>query len=359
MRVLISGGGTGGHLFPAIAVAQALSRKEPDATILFAGRREGIEAKTVASYGMRFAAIPAAPLYTEELWRNWTLPLVLSAALYQSWRLLDRFKPDVVLGTGGYVSVPLITAAGLARVPIVLQEQNLMPGRATRILARFARTVATAYPESSRFLRGSTAVVTGTPVRTEFWRRREDFPARPRTVLVLGGSQGAHRLNQAVAEALPWLLDRPDLAIAHQTGPREIGAMQGVKAALAAPAAARYEPFDFSNDLAGRIRAADLVISRAGASTLSEVSAVGVPMILVPYPYAGGHQGLNVSPYESAGAAIVIPDEEVEGRLRGVLTSVIDDEARYRKMVEAMRGLGRPYAAEEVVRLLHEAARRH
>jgi UDP-N-acetylglucosamine--N-acetylmuramyl-(pentapeptide) pyrophosphoryl-undecaprenol N-acetylglucosamine transferase len=326
---------------------------------LFAGRREGIEAKTVAGYGMRFAAIPAAPLYTEELWRNWTLPLVLSAALYQSWRLLDRFKPDVVLGTGGYVSVPLITAAGLARVPIVLQEQNLMPGRATRILARFARTVATAYPESSRFLRGSTAVVTGTPVRTEFWRRREDFPARPRTVLVLGGSQGAHRLNQAVAEALPWLLDRPDLAIAHQTGPREIGAMQGVKAALAAPAAARYEPFDFSNDLAGRIRAADLVISRAGASTLSEVSAVGVPMILVPYPYAGGHQRLNVSPYESAGAAIVIPDEEVEGRLRGVLTSVIDDEARYRKMVEAMRGLGRPYAAEEVVRLLHEAARRH
>jgi UDP-N-acetylglucosamine--N-acetylmuramyl-(pentapeptide) pyrophosphoryl-undecaprenol N-acetylglucosamine transferase len=359
MRVLISGGGTGGHLFPAIAVAQALSRKEPDATILFAGRREGIEAKTVAGYGMRFAAIPAAPLYTEELWRNWTLPLVLSAALYQSWRLLDRFKPDVVLGTGGYVSVPLITAAGLARVPIVLQEQNLMPGRATRILARFARTVATAYPESSRFLRGSTAVVTGTPVRTEFWRRREDFPARPRTVLVLGGSQGAHRLNQAVAEALPWLLDRPDLAIAHQTGPREIGAMRGVKAALAAPAAARYEPFDFSNDLAGRIRAADLVISRAGASTLSEVSAVGVPMILVPYPYAGGHQRLNVSPYESAGAAIVIPDEEVEGRLRGVLTSVIDDEARYRKMVEAMRGLGRPYAAEEVVRLLHEAARRH
>src|SRR6266516_1700256 len=263
MRVLISGGGTGGHLFPAIAVAQALSRKEPDAAVLFAGRREGIEARTVASYGMPFAAIPAAPFYTEQLWRNWTLPAVLGAALYQSWRLLDRFKPDVVLGTGGYVSVPLITAAGLARVPIVLQEQNLMPGRATRVLARFART------------------------------------------------------------------------------------------------AARYQPFAFASDLADRIRVADLIISRAGASTLSEVSAIGVPMILVPYPYAGGHQRLNVNPYASAGAAIVIPDEEVAGRLRGVLTSVIDDAARYRKMVEAMRGLGRPYAAEEIVRLLHEAARRH
>ena len=346
-------------MFPAIAVAQALSRKEPDVAVLFAGRREGIEARTVASYGMRFAAIPAAPLYTEQVWRNWTLPVVLGAALYQSWRLLDRFKPDVVLGTGGYVSVPLITAAGLARVPIVLQEQNLMPGRATRILARFARTVATAYPESSRFLRAAPTVVTGTPVRTEFWRRRDDFPAQPRTILVLGGSQGAHRLNRALADILPWLLDRPDLAIMHQTGPREIDAMQAVKAALPAAAAARYEPFAFVPDLADRIRAADLVISRAGASTLSEVSAIGIPMILVPYPYAGGHQRLNVTPYASAGAAAVIPDEEVQGRLRGVLTSVIDDEARYRKMVEAMRGLGRPYAAEEVVRLLHQAARRH
>jgi UDP-N-acetylglucosamine--N-acetylmuramyl-(pentapeptide) pyrophosphoryl-undecaprenol N-acetylglucosamine transferase len=346
-------------LFPAIAVAQALSRKDPDATILFAGRREGIEAKTVASYGMAFEAIPAAPLYTEQVWRNWKLPPVLGAALWQSWRLLDRFKPDVVLGTGGYVSVPLIMAAGLARVPIVLQEQNLMPGRATRVLARFARKVATAYPQSSHYLRASTAVVTGTPVRTEFWRRKENFPERPRTILVLGGSQGAHRLNQAVAEAIPWLLDHPDLAIMHQTGAGEIDAMQAVKAKLAPALTGRYQPFAFANDLADRIRAADLVISRAGASTLSEVSAIGVPMILIPYPYAGGHQRMNVQPYESAGAAIVIPDEEAAARLRAVVTSVIDDPVRYRKMVEAMRGLGRPYAAEEVVRLLEQVARHH
>ena len=359
MRVLISGGGTGGHLFPAIAVAQALSRKDPSATVLFAGRREGIEAKTVAGYGMRFAAIPAAPLYTEQLWRNWKLPLVLAAALWQSWRLIDRFKPDVVLGTGGYVSVPLITMAGLVRVPIVLQEQNLMPGRATRVLARFAKQVATAYPESSRYLRDST-VVTGTPVRTEFWRRKENFPERPRTILVLGGSQGAHRLNQAVADALPSLLERPDLAIVHQTGAREIDTMQSLKASLPAPVSGRYQPFAFANDLAERIRAADLVVSRAGASTLSEVSAIGIPMVLIPYPFAGGHQRLNVAPYESAGGALVIPDEQADGaRLVGVVGSVIDDPARYRKMVEAMRGLGRPYAAEEVVRIIEQVARNH
>jgi len=346
-------------LFPAIAVAQALSRKEPDASILFAGRREGIEAKTVAGYGLRYAAIPAVPLYTEQVWRNWKVPMILGAALYQSWRLLARFKPDVVLGTGGYVSVPIITAAGLARIPVVLQEQNLMPGRATRVLSRFATKVATAYPESSRFLRASTTVVTGTPVRLEFGRRKEDFPARPRTILVLGGSQGAHRLNQAVAGALPWLLERPDIVIHQQTGEVEIDEMLAFKRTLPTEAAARYQLFAFVSELADRIRGADLVISRAGASTLSEVSAIGVPMILIPYPYAGGHQRLNVAPYESAGAAIVIQDDEVEGRLRGVLTSVIDDEARYRKMVEAMRGLGRPHAAEEVVMLLHEAARQH
>jgi UDP-N-acetylglucosamine--N-acetylmuramyl-(pentapeptide) pyrophosphoryl-undecaprenol N-acetylglucosamine transferase len=356
MRVLISGGGTGGHLFPAIAVAQALSRKDPNGTVLFAGRRAGIEAKTVASYGMRFSAIPAAPLYTDQVWRNWNLPLVLGAALWQSWRLIDRFKPDVVFGTGGYVSVPLISAAGLMRLPVVLQEQNLMPGRATRALARFATKVATAYPESSQYLH-APAVVTGTPVRTDFWRRREDFPTRPRTILVLGGSQGAHRLNQAVADAVQGLLQRADLTIVHQTGDREIDTMRSVKAALPPAVSSRYEPFAFTNDLADRIRTADLVVSRAGASTLSEVSAIGIPMILVPYPFAGGHQRLNVAPYEAGGAAIVIPDEEADGgRLLREVTSVADDPVGYRKMIEAMRGLGRPFAAEEVARLIEDAA---
>jgi UDP-N-acetylglucosamine--N-acetylmuramyl-(pentapeptide) pyrophosphoryl-undecaprenol N-acetylglucosamine transferase len=163
-----------------------------------------------------------------------------------------------------------------------------------------------------------------------------------------------------VADALPTLLQQPELTIVHQTGEREIGAMQSVKGALPATVAARYEPFAFASELADRIRAADLVVSRAGASTLSEVSAIGIPMVLIPYPYAGGHQRLNAAPYESAGAAIVIPDDEADGgRLLVEVTSVIDDPVRYRKMVDAMRGLGRPYAAEEVVRLIEGAARRH
>ena len=202
-------------------------------------------------------------------------------------------------------------------------------------------------------------MVTGTPVRTEFWRQKENFASLPRSILVLGGSQGAHRINQAVADALPSLLQRPDLTIVHQTGEREIGTMQSLKASLPAPGADRYQPFAFASDLADRIRAADLVVSRAGASTLSEVSAIGIPMVLIPYPYAGGHQRLNVAPYEAAEAAIVIPDDQADGgRLLRELTSIIDDPVRYRKMVEAMQGLGRPYAAEEVARLIASAATR-
>ncbi|TMG34765.1 MAG: undecaprenyldiphospho-muramoylpentapeptide beta-N-acetylglucosaminyltransferase [Chloroflexi bacterium] len=357
MRALISGGGTGGHLFPAIAVAQALSRKDPDARVLFVGRRGGMEENVVPSYGIPFATIAAVKLDMEAPLRNWSVPFLLPRALWEAAALIRRFRPDVVLGTGGYVSGPLILTAAVGRVPIVLQEQNYLPGRTTRLLARFATEVATAYPETARYLRAKTAV-TGTPVRSEFWRPRTDFPDHPRRLLVLGGSQGAHRINEAVAAALPQLLSRPDFSVAHQTGDRDISMLEGVKAGLPEGVRNRYDPFAFSPELSERIRAADLILSRAGASTLSEVSAVGVPMLLVPGPFAGGHQRLNAEPFERAGAAIIIPNESCDGEtLVRDLAAIIDQPERYRNMVDAMRQLGRPYAAEEVAQMLIELAR--
>ena len=359
MRVLISGGGTGGHLFPAIAVAQALSRKDPEGRILYVGRRGGMEEKIVPGYGIPLQSIVAAKLDMEDLWRNWPVPFVIPRALFQSGRIINAFQPDVVLGTGGYVSAPLILAAAGFRVPIVLQEQNYLPGRATRLLSRVALVVATSYPESAGYLKSKT-VVTGTPVRTDFWRRRTDLPGRPRVLLVLGGSQGAHRINESVGQALPELVGKLGLDVWHQTGERDADQMRALTATLEGPGRDRYHPFSFSPDLAQLVYNADLVLGRAGAGTISEVSAAGIPMVLVPGRFGGGHQQLNVGPYEHAGAASVIPDAELNGaRLLAELTSIVDDPTRYRKMVEAMRGLGRPYAAEEVVRLLHEAARRN
>ena len=344
-------------MFPAIAVAQALSRSAPDTAVLYVGRRGGIEEQIVPRYGVSMETIVTAKLDMEQLWPNWRVPFVLPRSLWQSLRIIRRFGPDVVLGTGGYVMAPLMAAAAILRTPIVLQEQNALPGRATRMLSRLAQVVATGYPESGSYL-GAKAVVTGTPVRADFWKRRTDFPQRPARLLILGGSQGAHRINQAIGEALPQLTGQLGLEVWHQTGERDFAAMQSLAEANGT-GRGRYHPFAFAEDLASRIYAADLVLSRAGASAISEVSAAGIPMVLVPGPFAGGHQRLNGAPYEAAGAAVTIPDAECDGpRVVQVLSEIVHDPLRYSKMVDAMATLGRPAAADAVARLLREAARR-
>jgi UDP-N-acetylglucosamine--N-acetylmuramyl-(pentapeptide) pyrophosphoryl-undecaprenol N-acetylglucosamine transferase len=344
-------------LFPAIAVAQALSRNGSDNNLLYVGRRGGIEEQVVPRYGLPFKTIVAAKLDMEQVWRNWSVPFVAPRALFQAARIVRGFRPDVVLGTGGYVSAPLILAAAGLRIPAVLQEQNYLPGRTTRLLARVAQVVATGYEESARYLR-ARCVVTGTPVRLEFANRRAEFPLRPRRLLILGGSQGAHRINEAIAAALPDLVGRLGLDVWHQTGERDFPEMQAVKARVGDAPGSAYHPFAFADDLAARVHEADLVLSRAGASAVSEVSAVGIPMVLVPGPFAGGHQRLNAEPLERAGAAVVIPNEDCDGpRLVAVLSEIVDDRSRYSKMVDAMRSLGRPRAAEDVVGLLRAVAR--
>ena len=347
-------------MFPAIAVAQALSRNASDTNLLYVGRRGGIEDQVVPGYGIPLATIVAPKLDMEQVWRNWSFPFIAPRALYQAVRIVRRFRPDVVLGTGGYVSAPVIMAAAAMRVPIVLQEQNARPGRTTRWLSRVARLVATAYPETGRHLHAKS-VVTGTPVRSAFWQARSDFPVRPRTLLVLGGSQGAHRINEAVLSAVGELnlITRTQLEVWHQTGEKDYGWIESERDALEAPDRERYHPFAFSNDLPDRIYRADLVLSRAGAGTISEVSATGVPMLLVPGPFAGGHQRLNAEPFERAGAAVVIPNEACDGaRLLHEISAIVHDEARYSKMVSAMRSLGRPGAAAQVAGLL-EGVTRH
>jgi UDP-N-acetylglucosamine--N-acetylmuramyl-(pentapeptide) pyrophosphoryl-undecaprenol N-acetylglucosamine transferase len=346
-------------LFPAIAVAQALSRKDPSGAILYVGRKGGIEAEVVRRYGIPLETIVAAKLDMERRWRNWSVPFIVPRAFYQARRIISRFKPDVVLGTGGYVSAPLVLAAAIVRTPIVLQEQNFLPGRTTRLLARFASVVATAYPESAPYLRART-VVTGTPVRIDYAKPRSDFPTRPQALLVLGGSQGAHRINEAVLAAARDLVDGVGFDIWHQTGERDAAWLDAERAKLDGLVRDRYHPFAFAYDLPERVYRADLVLSRAGAATLSEVSSAGIPMILVPGPFAGGHQALNASPYERAGAAAVIPDVECTGpRLTQEIRAVADSHDRYAAMVTAMRSLGRPHAAEDVVTLLEQAAARH
>jgi UDP-N-acetylglucosamine--N-acetylmuramyl-(pentapeptide) pyrophosphoryl-undecaprenol N-acetylglucosamine transferase len=215
--------------------------------------------------------------------------------------------------------------------------------------------VATGYEESARYLH-ARAVVTGTPVRSEFTVHRAGFPIRPKRLLILGGSQGALRINQAIGAALPDLLGRLQLEVEHQTGERHLSRMEAVKATLG-ESASRYSPFAFADDLAGKIQNADLVLSRAGAGTISEVSAIGIPMLLVPGPFAGGHQRLNAEPFARAGAAVIIPNEECDGpRVVEEISAIVNNPQGYSNMVTAMRSLGRPHAADDVVALLRAAA---
>jgi UDP-N-acetylglucosamine--N-acetylmuramyl-(pentapeptide) pyrophosphoryl-undecaprenol N-acetylglucosamine transferase len=354
---LISGGGTGGHIFPALAVAQALSELDPGGEVLYVGRRGGIEEEIVAGQSLNMETLPMRGVQ-EEMWRNLPLVYALPASIARARRIIARFEPDAVLGTGGYVTAPVGVAALVRRVPLFLQEQNAVPGRTTRRLAGRARAVATAYEDTAKRLPGARTVWTGTPVRPEFRAAGHNIDRLSRLVVV-GGSQGAHRINLAVAESLKTLLDDTDLSISHVCGARDHRWLHGFRSALPSDLADRYMLEPFVQRLDQLLGSADLAVARAGGSGIAEMTSMAVPMVLVPYPFAGGHQHHNAEPLVAAGAAVTVRDEELSGtKLGDVLRRFGGDDgaARLRKMAAASRAYGRPDAAQAVARLVLEAA---
>jgi UDP-N-acetylglucosamine--N-acetylmuramyl-(pentapeptide) pyrophosphoryl-undecaprenol N-acetylglucosamine transferase len=294
----------------------------------------------------------------DEFWRNAPLLYALPASIARARRIIARFQPEAVLGTGGYVTAPVGVAAIVRRVPLFLQEQNALPGRTTRMLASRTRAVATAYEDTARRLPGARAVRTGTPVRREFRAAEHEVNQLSRLVVV-GGSQGAHRINLAVAESLKTLLEDTDLSVSHVCGARDHRWLHGFRSGLPSDLADRYMLEPFVQRLDQLLASADLVVSRAGGSGIAEMTSMGVPMVLVPYPFAGEHQRHNAEPLVAAGAAVVVRDDELSGStLSDVLRRFRGDEgaARLRHMAAASRAYGRPGAADEVARLVLEAA---
>jgi UDP-N-acetylglucosamine--N-acetylmuramyl-(pentapeptide) pyrophosphoryl-undecaprenol N-acetylglucosamine transferase len=283
----------------------------------------------------------------------------LTRATIAARRLVRRMRPDVVVGAGGYVSVPVVLAALAQRIPVVLLEQNAVPGRATRMLARRARVVAASFAETAAHLPHAQVVHTGNPIRAEV-RAITSRPIgdRLRSILVTGGSQGARRLNRAVAGCMVELLRTdPELSIVHQCGSLDYEAVERAAAALPPPLAARYIARPFFDDMAVRIAQSDLVVMRAGGSSIAECAALGRPMIVVPYPHAGGHQRHNAAPYVAAGAAMLIDDAEcTPERLGAEIAALVADPMRWREMAASSAALGLPDATDSVVRLIVEAA---
>jgi UDP-N-acetylglucosamine--N-acetylmuramyl-(pentapeptide) pyrophosphoryl-undecaprenol N-acetylglucosamine transferase len=346
MRVIFAGGGTGGHLFPGLAVAREFQRRDGRVEILFVGTEQGIEFRVLPKEGFKLETLTVKGIKGRGL-RGWLDALYgVPASLLRSLKIIRQFRPDCVIGLGGYASGPLLLAAKLKNVRSAIMEQNLRPGFTNKLLARWVDRVFTAYPESADYFSGARLVESGNPVR---WRELPSISRGEKfSLLIFGGSAGARRINYAVIDALKLLTDlAADLSIIHQTGQADYAAIK--EAYMALPFAAEVTPFiDRMDEAYAR---ADLVLCRAGATTVAELTVFGKAAILVPFPYAiYDHQRANAQALQERGAAEMILDQELTGtllaeRIRGYFS----DRARLERMAAAARALGRPDAAARIV----------
>jgi UDP-N-acetylglucosamine--N-acetylmuramyl-(pentapeptide) pyrophosphoryl-undecaprenol N-acetylglucosamine transferase len=347
LRVVIAGGGTGGHLYPGIAVAREIRRRQPDAVVTFAGTARGIEARVVPREGFDLDVLRSAGLKGTSpaaLVRGVSL-LPLSGA--DAWRILSRRRPDVVIGVGGYSSGPVVALAAARRIPTLLLEQNAVPGFTNRTLARVVSAAAVTFESTVGYF-GRRGFVAGNPVRPEFFAGNDSNAAAvPPRVLIFGGSQGSHAINVAMVAAAPRLAEGSRLAITHQTGERDLDLVRdGYRRA---GLDARVEPFLFTMDR--EIKDASLVICRAGATTLSELTAAGRPSVLVPLPTAADdHQRRNAEVLRDAGAAEVIEQKDLSGEvLAERIRALVADPGRLDSMAAAAKRLAKPDAARVIV----------
>jgi UDP-N-acetylglucosamine--N-acetylmuramyl-(pentapeptide) pyrophosphoryl-undecaprenol N-acetylglucosamine transferase len=363
VRVVIAGGGTGGHLYPGIAVARELLARDATSQVTFAGTSAGIEARVLPREGFMLDVIRSGGLkgksVVDRLRGLWLLPL----GAVDAWRLISRRRPQLVIGVGGYSSGPVVFAAAIRGIPTMVLEQNAVPGLTNKLLAPLVRAAAVTY-DSTRSFFGEKAVVSGNPVRPEFFdlagpsAREADADGGSAVVgvLVFGGSQGAHAINVAMVEAAKELAaNGPHLRVTHQTGERDV---EMVRAGYrTAGLQANVQPFFY--DMGRQLGDADLIVCRAGATTLAEVAAAGRPAILIPLPTAtDDHQRKNAEALAAAGAAEVLLQKDATGPvLAARIVALANDRAARTRMATAARALARPDAATVIVDRLLQLVR--
>jgi UDP-N-acetylglucosamine--N-acetylmuramyl-(pentapeptide) pyrophosphoryl-undecaprenol N-acetylglucosamine transferase len=350
MRMIVAGGGTGGHLFPGLAVAEHLQFGQSD-DVLFVGSAYGIESRVIPRTAFPFRALTVRGLRGRGLRGILQLAWQQPVAIWNAWRIVGEFGAQITLGVGGYASFPVVFAAWLRRIPSVLLEQNARPGLANRVLAHIARRVCTTFPGAEAYLPAEKVVLTGNPVRP--FTQRAPSTTSGFTLLVFGGSQGARHLNEALRGAAPGLAARiAGLQIIHQTGADDLARTQQAYRDAGIDA----EVLGFIDDMGAAYARADLVICRAGATTLAELTTLGKASILVPYPFAADdHQRANAEVLVAGGAAVMVLDRELTADgLATVVMELAADRARLQAMGAAARQLGRPDAAERVVAVCRE-----
>jgi UDP-N-acetylglucosamine--N-acetylmuramyl-(pentapeptide) pyrophosphoryl-undecaprenol N-acetylglucosamine transferase len=357
--LMIAGGGTGGHIYPAIAIAREYVARDAKHKVVFVGTERGLEKTIVPKAGFPLEFINVAGLKGKgglDLVKNlFRLPL----GFLDAWRVVGRHKPSVVFGVGGYSSGPVLVAAKLRGVPTIIHEANAFPGLANRVLARWVTTVAVAFDEALPRMKRPDGVVTGNPIRKEFFDlgAKARTPGARRRVLIFGGSQGSRVLNDAMTGALLFLARHKDtLEIVHQTGPNEL---EKVRTAYNQSAFTNARVVPYLDPMADEIAAADVVVSRSGAMTVGELAAIGRAAILVPFAAAtNNHQELNARVVERAGGAVVITEAELTPeRLASAIGEIVSNPERAARMGEATRTIATPEATKTIVDLIESIQR--
>ncbi len=360
MKLALCGGGTGGHVYPALVIAAALERELPASAKLeplYLGSQEGTEADLVQQADIPLHPISSGPIRGRNPWELARNAARMTRGVGQARQALSEFGAQVVLSTGGYASFPVALAARSRKIPIALYLPDVYPGWAVRAIARLAQRIAATAPESLRRLPDGKAVVTGYPVREQFWqatrpegRRRLGLDPEEKVLFVAGASQGAHSINKAVADNLRSLLELCE--VVHVSGRADEAWLAGLAKALPPKLRSRYHLFGYLHEeFAWAMAAADLALCRAGASVLGELPAVGLPAVLVPYPYAGAHQRLNARHLADSGAAVILDDHDL-GLMLSLVGGLLHDSARLDAMSRASRRLARPEAARNIARLI-------
>ncbi|GAB6193198.1 undecaprenyldiphospho-muramoylpentapeptide beta-N-acetylglucosaminyltransferase [Desulfocastanea catecholica] len=352
IRLLLTGGGTGGHLFPAVATAQEFKAQLPDTEVLFVGTRRKMDSRSLEAYGFTSASILCYGLKGKNPLELLKALAVLPLSYLQALRLIHRFKPDIIFGVGGYVTGPVVLAGKSLGVPVVIHEQNSVPGLANRKLGRIADKICLSLPGSGTEFPAEKIHYTGNPVRSTILELAKKAPPRKsekRTLLILGGSQGAQAINTLVTEALCSLTDAElqHIRVIHQTGDRDEEQVRNVYRQRGVDA----EVAEFFTQMHEIYAQADLLVSRAGATTLSEIAVLGKPAILIPYPSAAdNHQEKNGHYYVSGGGAVQFRQKELMAQqLRETILQLINNEPQLHTMGAAMKRLAFPDAAKRIV----------
>jgi len=352
MNILIAGGGTGGHLFPAIAVAEEINSSYPNAKVTFVGTAAGLEARVIPLTMWELVTIDAPRLKGMGMLRKLSTFAMMPLVLLKAMKIVKRARPDIVISVGGYAAGPVTLVAALKGIPTVAMEQNAVPGLTNRILGRFVKKIFVMFPESCGFFPAKKTVIAGNPVRKKIRDVLEHRSAKKRgfTVLVFGGSQGAKAINERMLSALQYLSEaKEDLHIIHQVG--RAADTERISAAYRAQGFSA-EVYHFIEDMGKVYAQADMVVARAGATTCAELTVAGLPAMFIPYPYAAdNHQEANARALVKQGGAIMIRESELTSELLArEIIGLMEEPLKLVSMSQAMRAYGRPEAAERIVR---------